>query len=98
MKIKKGDNVIVRTGKDKGTTGVVIKAMPKTNQVIVEGVNIKKKHIRVQQGEGIVDMAKPIDVSNVMIVDPKTKKASRIGKKKVGEKYVRIAVKSGQEI
>jgi large subunit ribosomal protein L24 len=98
MKIKKGDKVIVRAGKDKGVTGTVVKAMPKLGKVIVEGVNIKKKHIRVQQGDGIIDLAKPIDVSNVMIVDPKTKKPSRVGKKKVGDKYVRVAVKSGQEI
>lgn len=89
---------MVITGKDKGVTGTVVKALPKTEQVVVEGVNIKKKNVRAQQGGGIIDITTPIHVSNVMILDPKTKKPSRIGKKKVGDAYVRVAVKSNQEI
>lgn len=98
MKIKKGDTVMVMTGKDKGVTAKVVHAFPKENKVTVEGVNIKKKTVRGNQENGFVEIAKPIDASNVMIIDPKTKKPSRIGKKKVGEKYVRVATKSGQEV
>lgn len=101
MKIKKGDNVIVRTGKEKGKTGIIAKVFRATDQVIVDGLNKVKKHVKktsVNKDGGVIEIAKPMHVSNVMIVDPKTKKASRIGKKKVGESYVRIARKSGQEI
>lgn len=98
MKIKKGDKVMVIAGKDKGVTGSVVHAFPKKDMVTVEGVNIKKKAVRGNQEEGFVEIAKPIHVSNVMIIDPKTKKPSRIAKKKVGEKFVRVAQKSGQEV
>jgi large subunit ribosomal protein L24 len=100
MKIKKGDNVIVRTGKDKGKTGSVAKVFPALDQIIVDGLNKVKKHVKKtgSQEGGVIEISKPMHVSNVMIVDPKTKKPSRIGKKRVGEKYVRIARKSGQEI
>lgn len=100
MKIKKGDKVVVMTGKNKGETGVVLKAMPAEDMVVVEGVNIKKKHARsVQGGQGqLIEVTAPIHVSNVMVVDPKTKKPSRVAKKKVGDKFVRVAVKSQQEL
>lgn len=88
------------TGKDKGTTGVVTKAMPADDKIIVEGVNIQKKHARpVQGGQGqLIEVTAPIHVSNVMIVDPKDKKPSRVAKKKVGDKMVRVAARSGQEV
>lgn len=101
MKLKKGDNVIVIAGKEKGKTGKIIKSIPKDRKVIIEGLNMLKKHRKPRRsGEAgsIVSVAMPIDVSNVAIVDPKTGKASRIGKKKVGDKTVRISRKSGQEI
>ncbi len=98
MKIRKGDNVKVIAGKDKGKTGSVKEAYPKKNMVLVDGVNVKSKHQKArrqgQKGQ-IVKMSFPINVSNVMIVDPKTGKQSRVGKKKVGEKMTRIARKSG---
>ncbi len=101
MKIKKDDNVIVVAGKDKGKSGKVIKAIPSSDKVVVEGVNIKKKHMRPrksgQKGQ-IVEIAAPVHVSNVMIKDPKTGKPSRIGMKIVGDKKVRISKKSGEEI
>jgi len=101
MKIKKDDNVIVVAGKDKGKNGKVIKAIPSSDKVVVEGVNIKKKHMRPrksgQKGQ-IVEIAAPVHVSNVMIKDPKTGKPSRIGMKTVGDKKVRISKKSGEEI
>ncbi len=102
MKIKKGDKVIVIAGKDKGKTSVVIKAMPSVGKVILEGVNIAKKHLKpkTQGSKGqIIDVAMPIDVSNVAIADPKTGKPTRVKIKRTDSgARVRIAVKSGAEI
>lgn len=98
MKIKKGDNVKVISGKDRGKTGKVLIAFPARDQVLVENVNVKKKHQRAtqtnQKGQ-IVDRPLPIHVSNVMMVDPKTDKPTRVGYKVEGDKKVRIAKKSG---
>ena len=101
MKIKKGDKVIVLAGKDKGKTGEVVRSFPKLAKVVVGGVNIAKKHIRNKfntdkKGE-IVDKTMPIDVSNVALIDSKNK-PTRVGYKIVGDKKVRIAKKTGQEI
>ncbi|MDD6241394.1 MAG: 50S ribosomal protein L24 [Eubacteriales bacterium] len=101
MKIKTGDTVIVLSGDDKGKIGKVLKAMPKENKVLVEGVNAAKKHVKPSQAnpQGTVkDINLPIDASNVAVVDPKTNKATRIGYKTVDGKKVRIAKKSGTEI
>ena len=101
MDLRKGDNVIVIAGKDKGKTGEIQKVDPKTNRVVVEGVNLRKKHKKPTQNnpEGsIVEIYAPIDASNVMIVDPKTKKPTRIGHKIVKGKKVRVAKKSGAEL
>ena len=84
MKIKKGDKVIVITGKDKGATGTVTRAMPKEEKVIVEGVNMRKKHQRAkrdaQKGQ-IVEKPMPIHVSNVMLADKKATKKPKATKK-----------------
>lgn len=101
MKIKKGDKVIVLAGKDKGKTGEVILSIPKKSKVVVSGVNIAKKHTRNKfntdkKGE-VVDKTMPISVSNVALMDAKNK-PTRVGYKIVGDKKVRIAKKSGQEI
>ncbi|MDD5050354.1 MAG: 50S ribosomal protein L24 [Candidatus Pacebacteria bacterium] len=101
MNIKKGDNVIVMTGKDKGKTGTVVRAFPKLSTLIVEGINKHKKHQRPRkEGEKgqTVEKSFPMHASNVMIVDKKSGKGTRVGSKMVGEKKVRIARKSGQEI
>ena len=101
MDLRKGDKVIVIAGRDKGKTGVIQKVDPKTNRVVVEGVNLRKKHKKQTQNnpEGsIVEIYAPIDASNVMIVDPKTKKPTRIGHKIVKGKKVRVAKKSGAEL
>ena len=98
MKIIKGDKVVVIAGKDKGKTGVVQAVYPKKNKVVVEGVNVHKKHKKPtqQNAEGsIVEVYAPIDASNVMLVDPKTKKPTKIGHKVVKGKKVRVAKKSG---
>ena len=101
MNLKKGDNVIVIAGRDKGKTGTIQKVIPAQNRVVVENVNVRKKTQKPTNNNpdgGIVEVYAPIDASNVMIVDPKTKKPSRIGYKFVDGKKVRIAKKSGSEI
>ncbi len=103
MKIRKEDKVIIIAGKDKGKTGTVVLAMPKEGKVVVEGMNIAKKHIksRGQNKKGqIVEIAMPMDASNVALIDPKTKKATRVRLEKDAKtgKITRIAVKSGSVI
>jgi large subunit ribosomal protein L24 len=101
MKLKKGDNIIIITGKDKGKKGKIVRVLPAFNKVVVEGLNILKKHQRPRKtGEKgqILKIAMPIHASNVQILDPKTEKGSRIGKREVGGKMVRITKKSGQEV
>jgi len=100
MKLKKGDNVIVVAGKDKGAKGKLERVFPQTNKVLLSGVNVKKVHRRSKGGKGqIVERAYPIDASNVMLSDPKTNQPTRIGFgfDKNGQK-VRIAKKSGAEL
>ena len=101
MKIKKGDTVIVIAGADKGKVGTVQKAFPKLNKVVVDGVNVRKKHQKPTQAnpEGsIVDIYAPIDVSNVAIYDAKTKKASRVGYRIEDGKKVRFAKAKGAKL
>ena len=100
MRIKKDDTVIVLTGKDKGKTGKVLKAMPKENRVIVEGVNIQTKHAKQTQKSAaeIKHQEGPIDVSNVMYYDTKAKQATKIGFKVEDGKKVRVAKKTGNVI
>jgi large subunit ribosomal protein L24 len=99
MKIKKEDNIIVISGKDKGKLAKVLKAIPKDNLIIVEGVNMKKKHQRAKKSNSkgqIIEKAMPIHVSNVMLLEGK--KGVRTGKKLIGEKRVRVSKKTGKEI
>jgi large subunit ribosomal protein L24 len=101
MHVKKGDKVMVISGKDKGKTGVILAAFPKKNRVIVEGVNIVKKHAKPSQLNpqgGIISQEAPIHVSNVMPLDPKTNEPTRVGYKIVDGKKIRIAKKSGQPL
>lgn len=103
MKIKKGDSVIVLAGKDKGKTGTVLEATPKTEQVLVEGVNVKTKHQknrrRLSQGQ-VIEKSAPIHVSNVAMLEGK--KPVRVGYKMEGEgkdaKKVRISRQSGKTL
>lgn len=97
MKIHTNDEVVVITGKDKGKTGKVAKVNPHSRTIIVEGVNLVTRHMKRQgatPGQK-VSFEKPIDVSNVMLLDPKTKKPTRVGYKIENGKKVRIAKKSG---
>lgn len=101
MNIKKGDSVIVLSGKDKGAKGKVVKVLREQNRVIVEGVNVWKKHqkSRTRDGKGeIIDVTRSVHVSNVQPVDPKSGKGTRVSKKVVAGKRVRVAQKSGQEL
>ena len=100
MKIKKDDMVVVIAGKDKGTTGKVLKAMPKENRVIVEGVNVQTKHqkqTRTEKAE-IRHIEGPINVSNVALYDAKSKEIIKIGYEVRDGKKVRINRKTGNVI
>lgn len=100
MNVRKGDEVIVISGKDKGKIGKVLRAIPSEQRVIVEGVAVAKRHTKPSQGNpqgGIIEKAMPIHVSNVMAYDAKNKKGSRLGHKVVNGKKVRILRSSGQE-
>ena len=98
MNLVKGDKVIVIAGRDKGKTGTIQKVIPEQNRVVVEGINLRKKTNKPSQKNpdgGIVEIYAPIDASNVMLVDPKTKQPTRIGHKEVKGKKVRYAKASG---
>lgn len=101
MNLKVGDEVVVITGSDKGKTGKIVKVIRSSNRVVVEGVHVVKKHQKPngQESGGIVEMEAPIHASNVMIVDPKTKKGTRIGHTtdKNGKK-VRVTKKSNEKL
>lgn len=102
LHVKKDDTVMVITGKDKGKKGRVIAAYPRENRVLVEGVNMVKKHQKPNQQNpqgGILNQEAPIHVSNVMLIDPKSGQPTRIGYKVLdnGQK-VRVAKKSGEVI
>ena len=101
MRFKTGDKVVVVTGKDKGKEGKITKILRDENKVVVEGINIAKKHVKPngQTAGSIVEMEMPIHASNVMIVDPKTKKGTRIGHDtdKNGKK-IRISKKSNSNL
>ncbi|WP_225442580.1 50S ribosomal protein L24 [Paenibacillus lycopersici] len=102
LHVKKDDTVMVITGKDKGKKGRVIAAYPRQNRVLIEGVNMVKKHSRPSQANpqgGIIEQEAAIHVSNVMHIDPKSGKVTRIGYKVLDNgKKVRVAKKSGEVI
>ena len=100
MHVKKGDKVVVISGKDKGKQGVILEAYPKKDRVVVEGVNIVKKHSKPSQVNpqgGIISREAAIHVSNVMPLDPKTGTPTRVGYKVTDGKKVRVA-KSGESL
>jgi large subunit ribosomal protein L24 len=102
MNFKVGDEVVVITGSDKGKKGKILKTLKNENKVVVEGVRVVKKHQKPtgQNDGGIIEMEAPIDASNVMIIDPKTKKRTRIGHTTDTKtnKKIRIAKKSNEKI
>jgi large subunit ribosomal protein L24 len=101
FKIRKGDKVVVRTGKDKGKTGEVLRVLRDEGRVLVQGVNMIKRHTRPAPGNpgGIIDKEASIHISNVALADPKTGKPTRVGFKVLdGGRKVRIARHSGEAI
>lgn len=101
MHVKKGDKVKVLSGKDKGKQGTVLEAYPKLDRVLVEGVNMVKKHAKPSQDNpqgGILNIEAPIHVSNVLPIDPKSGEPTRVGYEVRDGKKIRIAKKSGAEL
>jgi large subunit ribosomal protein L24 len=101
MKVKKNDTVLVLTGKDSGKTGKVLRAMPSENRVVVEGVNVQKKHKRArsaQETSSIVEQAGAIDASNVLVICPVCNKATRVAHAEVDGKKVRVCKKCGASL
>ena len=100
IKLKKGDEVIVLTGKDKGKTGKIIKMIPKLSKAIVSDINKVKKHQKPDNNQpgGIIDKEMPIHISNLSFYDPELKKGVRVGIKLNDNKKTRINKHSGKEI
>jgi large subunit ribosomal protein L24 len=101
LKIRKGDKVIVRTGRDKGKTGEVLRVYPEDNRALVQGVNVVRKHQKQTAGQqgGIVSKEMPIHISNIALRDPKDGKPTKVGYKVLKDgKKVRFARKSGEVI
>ncbi|MFD2715959.1 50S ribosomal protein L24 [Tistrella mobilis] len=100
-KIKKGDNVVVLTGRDKGKAGTVAQVLPKENRVVVQGVNLVKRHTAPKPGNpgGIVEKEASLHLSNVAIADPKDGKPTRVGFTTLEDgRKVRVAKRSGEQI
>jgi large subunit ribosomal protein L24 len=107
MKIRRDDEVIVISGKDRGKTGRVLRVDPKKQRVFVEGLNIVKRHTRPQQVRGaqraeqvggVIEREGPIHISNVMLFDPKDKKPTRLGVSREGGERVRVTRRSGTRL
>jgi large subunit ribosomal protein L24 len=107
MKIRKDDQVRVISGKDSGKTGRVLRTEPGRRRVYVEGINVQKRHTRprtmrdtqrAQEIGGIIEAEGPIDVSNVMLLDPETGSPTRVAIKREGGRRIRVAKRSGKEI
>ena len=107
LKIRREDMVKVISGKDRGKTGRVLRVDPKRRRAYVEGINIRKRHVRPrtlrdtqrqQEVGGVVESEGPIHVSNLMLIDPKSGEPSRVGVKREGGRRVRVAKKSGTEV
>ena len=101
LKIKKGDNIVVITGRDKGKSGTVLRVDPKESRVLVQGVNVVKRHTRPAAGQsgGIVEKELTLHISNVSLIDPKSNKPTRVGYKTQPDgRKVRVARRSGEVI
>ena len=101
MKLKKGDQVQIMSGKDRGKRGAILRIFPKISKILVEGANMMKRHRKAknenEKGER-VEIAVPLHVSNAMLVDQKTGKPGRIGYKHNGKEKLRVSKKSGETI
>jgi large subunit ribosomal protein L24 len=99
MKIKKGDNVVVITGRDKGKAGEVLRVLPAERRLIVQGIHVARRHTKARMGDpgGIVDKELTIHVSNVAHIDPQSGKPTRVGYKTLDDgRKVRVARRSGE--
>ena len=99
--IKKGDTVYVNAGNDKGKTGKVLTVIPEKDRAIVEGINMVSKHTKPNSKQpqgGIIKQEASIHISNLNLIDPKSQKPTRVGYKMEGDKKIRYAKKSGEEI
>ena len=101
FRLRKGDDVVVISGRDKGKTGSILRVIPSEDRVIVDGINMVKRHTRPSQAQpgGIVDKEAPIHISNVALADPKDGSATRVGYKFLEDgRKVRLAKQSGEVI
>jgi len=101
LKIKKGDNVVVISGRDKGKAGEVLRVFPAEARVVVQGVHLAKRHTRPRMGEpgGIVEKELTIHISNIAHIDPQSRKPTRVGFRRLGDgRKVRFARRSGEVI
>ena len=101
MKLKKGDTVLIISGKDKGRTAKILKSLPKELKILVDGINLKNKHVKPKkQGEKgqVVKVPAPLEVSNSKLICPKCGKAARVGYKIIGDKKFRFCKKCNSEI
>lgn len=100
LKFKKGDKILVTQGKDKGREGTIEVVLPKKKAVLIQGINMYKKHVKGYQGQkgGIYDIPRPLGFSKIAIVCPNCKKKTRIGFKRAGDEKVRVCRKCGREI
>lgn len=100
QKIKKGDNVKVLLGKDNGRTGTIERVLAKENRVIISGLNVVKRHVKKRQGieGGIIDIIKPMNISNIALICPSCKQPTRVGFKVEDKVKSRICKKCGKEI
>ncbi len=98
MKLKKGDKVVVVSGKDKGKTGTIHRVIPAENKIVVEGIALAKRHVRGGRGKvgQIVEAPRAINASNVMIYDADSKKGTRVGRENRDGKLVRVTKKGGK--
>ena len=99
-KIRKGDEVQILLGKNRGKSGKVLRVLSKKNKVLVEGINLYKRHVKKMQNVegGIMEIPKPLDISNVALICPNCQKITRVGYKMDGGEKVRVCKKCGKEI
>ncbi len=100
-RIRKGDRVIVITGKDKGKSGVVMEVRPREQRVLVEGLNIMKRHTKPRppnEPGGVIERPAPIHLSNVSLIDPKDGRATRVRLEEVDGQLVRVSSRSGERL
>ena len=100
-RIRKGDRVVLLSGKDKGKSGIVLEVRPDEQRVLVEGLNLMKRHTKPRppnEPGGVIERPAPIHLSNISLIDPKDKRPTRVRIEEIDGKRVRIAVRSGEKL